>query len=259
VYKYKKIFKPGQEWHLPGREYPMANPNYDQQYIAQLFDQMGPSYDATNVVSSFGFSEMWRAQCVSNLQLTRGSVVADLMAGSGECWPYIQRHIGPRGKIIAVDISSVMCHRQKPRLDRMQIAVDSRCENALNMSLPDLSVDHVICAFGLKTFDTDQTRRFAAEVFRILRPGGTCSLLEISIPDNRLLQLAYVFYIGSCIPLIGKICLGGIDSYRMLAVYATAFGSCRRVEYLFEQAGFAVQLRSHFFGCATSLGLTKPA
>ena len=131
----------------------MAHPNYDQQYIAQLFNQMGPSYDATNVVSSFGFSEIWRAQCVSSLQLARGSVVADLMAGSGECWPYIQRRIGMRGRIIAIDISSVMCHRQKPRLNRMRIAVDSRCENALNMSLPDFSVDHVICAFGLKTFD----------------------------------------------------------------------------------------------------------
>ena len=237
----------------------MAHPNYDQQYITQLFDQMGPSYNATNVVSSFGFSEIWRAQCVGNLTLARGSAVADLMAGSGECWPYIQRRIGSQGKIIAVDISSVMCHRQKPRLDRMRMAVDSRCENALSMSLPDLSVDHVICAFGLKTFDLDQTRRFAAEVFRILRPGGTCSLLEISVPNNRLLQLAYGFYIGSCIPLIGKICLGGIDSYRMLGVYTTAFGSCRRVASLFEQAGFAVQLRSHFFGCATSLRLTKPA
>jgi demethylmenaquinone methyltransferase/2-methoxy-6-polyprenyl-1,4-benzoquinol methylase len=68
-----------------------------------------------------------------------------------------------------------------------------------------------------------------------------------------------MFYIGRCIPLVGKICLGGIDSYRMLAVYTTAFGSCRRVIHFFEQAGFTVQLRSHFFGCATSLRLTKPA
>ena len=65
----------------------MTNPNYDQQFIAQLFDQMGPSYDLTNIISSFGFSEIWRAQCVRNLQLSRSSVVADLMAGSGECWP----------------------------------------------------------------------------------------------------------------------------------------------------------------------------
>jgi demethylmenaquinone methyltransferase / 2-methoxy-6-polyprenyl-1,4-benzoquinol methylase len=237
----------------------MTQPNYDQHYIAQLFDQMGPSYDATNVISSFGFSELWRAQCVGNLQLTQGSVVADLMAGSGECWPYIQKQIGIKGKIIAVDISTVMCRRQKPRLNRMRIPVDSRCENALNLSLSDHSVDHAICAFGLKTFDLDQTRRFAAEIFRILRPGGTCSLLEISVPDHRLLQLAYMFYIGNCIPLIGTICLGGIDSYRMLGIYTTAFGSCRRIVQPFEQAGFGVQLRNHFFGCATSLSLTKPA
>ena len=128
----------------------------------------------------------------------------------------------------------------------------------MNMSVLDHSVDHVICAFGLKTFDLDQTRRFATEVFRILRPGGTCSLLEISVPENRLLRMAYLFYIGTCIPAVGKLCLGGIDCYRMLGVYTTAFGSCRRVVSPFEQAGFVVELKSHFFGCATSLYLTKP-
>ena len=236
----------------------MANPNYDQQYIAQLFDQMGPSYDVVNLISSFGFSEIWRSQCVGNLELSRGAFVADLMAGSGECWPHLQNRIGTTGKIIAVDISPVMNQRQKPRLDRMKTPMDSRLENALSMTLLDRSVDHVICAFGLKTFDLEQTRRFATEVFRILRPGGTCSLLEISVPDNRLLGLAYVFYISTCIPLVGKIFLDGIDCYRMLGVYTTAFGSCRCVVTPFEQAGFDVELKSHFFGCATSLVLTKP-
>ncbi|MDR3459517.1 MAG: class I SAM-dependent methyltransferase [Verrucomicrobiae bacterium] len=232
-------------------------PNYDEKYVAHLFDQMGPSYDVMNLITSFGFSEVWRAQCVGNLKITKGAVVADLMAGSGECWTYLRRRLRGTGKILSVDISPVMCRRQKARLGCAGSPVDIRCENALAMSLADGSVDHVISGFGLKTFNADQLNRLAAETFRILRPGGSCSFIEISVPEARLLQMLYGWYISSVIPLVGKAFLGGIDCYQMLGIYTAAFGSCAGCADIFRNAGFAVTVKKHFFGCATSLVLVK--
>jgi demethylmenaquinone methyltransferase/2-methoxy-6-polyprenyl-1,4-benzoquinol methylase len=232
-------------------------PNYNEQYVTHLFDQMSPSYDVVNLISSFGFSEIWRAQCVHNLNIQQGTVVADLMAGSGECWSYLKRRIKTNGQIVSVDISPVMCSRQKRRIHNLDTPVDIRCENALSMSLPDKSVDFIISAFGLKTFDSNQLSRLASELLRILRPGGSCSLLEITMPELQFFRIPYRFYINAIIPLIGRIFLKDIECYKMLGVYTEAFGSCAKFADIFRNAGFEVVVKKHFFGCASSLVLTK--
>lgn len=233
-------------------------PNYDEKYVARLFDQMSPSYDVVNLISSFGFSEIWRAQCVRNLSIGQGAIVADLMAGSGECWSYVNRRTGLNGRIFSVDFSPVMCRRQKRRLDNFTgSVVEIRCENALLLGLSDGSVDFVVSAFGLKTFNTASLTRLAAETFRVLRKGGTCSFLEISLPDSIFLRAPYRFYLKFVIPLIGRIFLKNIECYQMLGVYTEAFGSCARVAKQFQDAGFRVAVKTHFFGCASSLVATK--
>lgn len=235
------------------------SPNYDEKYVAHLFDQMGPSYDIVNLISSFGFSAIWRARCVQNLSIPQGATVADLMAGSGECWNYLTRRIKPGGKIISVDFSPVMCSRQKRRLAHSENAeVQVLCENALSVSLSDHSVDFIVSAFGLKTFNAPLLDRLAVEMFRILRPGGGCSLLEISLPESRFLRIPYQFYISSVIPLIGRVFLKDIECYKMLGVYTQAFGSCMEVVEHFQKAGFQVVVKKHFFGCASSI-LAKKA
>jgi len=236
-----------------------VQPNYHEEYVAQLFNQMGPSYEVVNLVSSFGFSEIWRAQCVRSLRIATESVVADLMAGSGGCWPYILQRLRPGGRIIAVDISPVMCHRQKQRASQQKgNNFEIRHENALTLGLPDASVDYVVSAFGLKTFNEDQLRWLAAQIFRILKTGGTCSLLEISLPESPLLRLPYSIYINWMIPFLGRIFLKDIECYRMLGVYTAAFKSCRKVMTCFSDAGFEVAVKQHCWGCATSLILKKP-
>lgn len=233
-------------------------PNYDEQYVARLFDQMGPSYDIVNLISSFGFSEIWRAQCICNLSIGQGAIVADLMAGSGECWSYVNRRTGPNGRIVSVDFSPVMCRRQKRRLDRLGgCPIEIRCENALSLGLSDGSVDFIVSAFGLKTFNTASLTRLAAETFRVLRNGGSCSFLEISFPDSIFLRMPYRFYVKSVIPLIGRLFLKNIECYQMLGVYTEAFGSCARVIKQFQDAGFRVAVKTHFFGCASSIVATK--
>jgi len=237
-----------------------VRPNYDEEYVARLFDRMGPSYDIVNRISSFGFSEIWRAQCVRNLSISKGAIVADLMAGSGECWAYLKRRIEPKGKILSVDFSRVMCERQRARLPRLSdLDLTISCENALSLNLAEESIDFVISAFGLKTLNDASLNRFALEIHRVLRKGGSCSLLEISVPGAALLRVPYLFYLKVVIPLVGRVFLKDIECYKMLGVYTEAFGSCRNAAEHFRRNGFQVRINSHFFGCATSIVACKPA
>jgi demethylmenaquinone methyltransferase/2-methoxy-6-polyprenyl-1,4-benzoquinol methylase len=229
---------------------------YEDAYVKALFDRMGPTYDAVNLVSSFGFSALWRRLCVLNAEILPGATVCDVMAGSGECWPYIAPR---RASIISIDFSPVMVERQVKRKTQFGASVDVRCEDALHTSVPSGSIDCVVSAFGLKTLSRESVAIFASEVARMLRPGGRISLIEISTADGWLLAPAYRWYVNSVIPVIGKICLGDIECYRMLGEYTGRFGSCDWLAPLFSNAGIEVSTRSHFFGCATSLvGFKRP-
>lgn len=229
----------------------MNSPQYDDGFVAAMFDRMGPTYDLVNRLSSFGFCEVWRYQCVQHAAIQPGDVVCDLMAGSGECWPYILHRSA--GRIIAVDFSPVMVKRQERRNATRKHPVEIRLENATRTSITPQSVDCVVGAFGLKTLSEESLAAFAREIDRVLKPGGHFSLLEISCADDWILGPVYRWYVSHVIPLIGRILLGDIECYRMLGVYTRAFGSCSRVARVFLDAGLQVELRSHFFGCATAL------
>jgi demethylmenaquinone methyltransferase/2-methoxy-6-polyprenyl-1,4-benzoquinol methylase len=191
--------------------------DFSDEYVASLFDRMGPTYDLVNRVSSFGFCELWRYQCVRHLPIREGSVVCDMMSGSGECWPYLLARKPAR--LESIDFSGVMIGRQKQRFAMRPGSVVIRHENATKTSLPDASVDYLIAAFGLKTLSPTALDQFAREIHRLLKPGGAFSLLEISDPSGWLLAPVYRWYVSRLIPLIGKVLLGDIECYRMLGVY----------------------------------------
>lgn len=229
-------------------------PDYDDAYVQELFDRMGSTYDAVNLISSFGFSQLWRKQCVSLAGIKRGDVVCDLMAGGGECWASIQ---GFGASIISIDFSRVMTERQIARKENRPGAIDVRCENALSTSIADSSIDAVVCAFGLKTLPLERVSQLADEIHRILKPGGRFSFLEISTAESWWLGPMFRWYMRRAIPLIGKLCLGDIECYRMLWRYTQAFGSCAPLVGKFQRAGMSARLAVHFNGCATSISGTK--
>ncbi len=233
---------------------PPAN-RHDDAYVQDLFDRMGKTYGLMNAVTSFGFSFLWRAQCVTNAAVGPNERVCDLMAGTGECWA----HALKRGaSVVSVDFSPVMCDLQSKRAKQLALPVEVRCENALRTSLPDESFDCVIAGFGLKTLSAEAVTDFAREIRRILKPGGRLSLIEISTATGWWLAPLYRWYLRAVIPRIGRLFLADIECYRMLGIYTEDFVSCERVRPAFERAGLEVAVKAHFFGCATSLVGRRP-
>lgn len=232
---------------------------YDPEVVRDLFDEMSRTYGLVNVISSFGFCMLWRRQCIQGASISPRSTVCDLMSGMGELWPGVAARLGGSGEVIAVDLSPVMCDRSRGTAGRLPVSVDVLVEDALSSSIPDGAADVVLSSFGLKTFNDEQMRKLAAQIARILKPGGTFSLLEISVPGLRLLRGPYMFYIRRVIPMLGRLFLGNPDNYRCLGVYTSAFGDCRRFERHCLDAGLRSRYRSFFFGCATGVVGEKPA
>ena len=227
---------------------------YDPKFVENLFDNMSASYARMNYISSFGFSEIWRRQCVEELEIQEGRVVVDLMTGMGECWKHILKSSGKQSRLIALDFSSEMVKKAETRKAKYQDRhIEVLRENVFQNSIETESADCVISGFGLKTFNEAQLDQLAQEIGRILKPGGRFSLIDVSIPRNSVLKGFYMFYLKRVIPVLGKLFLGNPETYRMLGVYTEAFQNARQVEAIFRRHNFNVQYVEYFFGCASGI------
>lgn len=231
---------------------------YNPTFVRSLFDEMSRTYGVTNYISSFGFCKRWREQCVAQVPIRPSMTVYDLMTGMGECWRPISRQLHMHGHLIALDFSPEMCRRARSHIvDFQPLNPQVVEEDVLLNTLEPASADCIISTFGLKTFSDDQQQALAQEIARLLRPQGTFSLLEISVPSSPLLRMLYMFYLKYVIPVIGKLLLGNPDNYRLLGVYTARFGNCRNMAAYLHAAGLHVEYKQFFFGCATGLVGTK--
>lgn len=227
---------------------------YNPAFVKDLFSEMSKTYGLTNLISSFGFCQRWRAQCVNQIAFRDGATIYDFMSGMGECWNHIDKKLNGGSHLVAVDFCPAMCRRAKENakgVTRLNVQVVE--QDILANGLDDDSADHIISTFGLKTFSDEQKQALAAEIERTLKPRGTFSLLEISVPPGRLLRLPYMFYLRYVIPLIGRLFMGNADNYRMLGIYTQKFKDCSRMAGFLKAAGLEVEYRSFFFGCAGCL------
>lgn len=236
-----------------------AQPSFRAPAIKSLFDEMVATYGRSSAVASLGLCWRWRSQCVAAARIRPGMTVCDLMTGTGESWEPIARRLQGNGRIIAVDFSSGMLEHAAQRARSSGLDIDLLAEDALHTSIPNAAVDCVVSTFGLKTCNPDQLRQLAREIARILKPGGTCSLLEISVPPARWLRGPYVWYVNHAIPAISRLFLGNPDNYRMLGRYTRQFGDCAAMADSMARAGLAVQTVNYLGGCATGIVGTKVA
>lgn len=233
--------------------------NYDPAFLRGLFDEMQATYGTVNLISSFGFTHRWRRQCLDKLASHSNAVICDLMTGMGELVPGLASRCDSGCRVVAVDISQKMCERARQWVGRFgQCTVEIMECDALDSPIESASVDAIVSTFGLKTFSEDQQRRLAAEVHRMLKPGGRYSFLEISVPPAAVLRMPYLFYIDFLIPMLGRLCLGNPDNYRYLGVYTKAFRNCRGFADMLRETGLQAEYFSHFAGCASGVCGAKP-
>lgn len=154
-----------------------------------------------------------------------GMTVLDLGCGSGRDVYLLSRLVGPRGRVIGIDMTeeqlAVARRHQDWHAARYGYAnVEFRqgyIEDLVAAGIPDASVDVVVsnCVLNLSP---DKPRAFA-EIFRVLKPGGELYFSDI-FADRRLPPA-----LAQDPELLGE-CLGGAlyaeDFRRLLAVIGCA-------------------------------------
>ena len=120
--------------------------------------------------------------CLSQFHIEPGMVVADLGCGTGAYTLELVSRVGSTGKVIAVDV-------QKSLVDTLARECKSRSitnvsvlwddmDDANGVAIESASIDRVVIANIL--FQLDDIQKFATEVKRILKPGGSALIVEWS-------------------------------------------------------------------------------
>lgn len=233
---------------------------YDPAFVKQVFDRCSDKYIRFSYICSMGFTERWRKQCVSALDLGQAARTGyDLMAGTGEVWSHLLSANPGLESVTAVDISSGMHRRAIERLrampsDKIQFIED----DVLASNLPSDSADFVISTFGLKTFNPEQLNRLAAMTARVLKPGGRFAFIEASDPKGWILRWPYLFHLKVVLPLIERLFLRGAQDFAMIGTYASRFSDARAFADQLRAHGLETEFRKAFFGCATIACGKKP-
>jgi demethylmenaquinone methyltransferase/2-methoxy-6-polyprenyl-1,4-benzoquinol methylase len=163
--------------------------------VRAMFNRSAPYYDWVNRLFSLGSGAWYRRFCLRQAGLRPGMQVVDIAVGTGLLAREAVTITGDRAAVIGVDVSEAMLAIAQQTLG---IGLIQGAAEALPLAA-DIA-DFVTMGYALRhVADIEAAFR---EAMRVLRPGGTILLIEISAPARRLTRVLASAYIGGLLPLL---------------------------------------------------------
>ncbi|NGX30706.1 MAG: Ubiquinone/menaquinone biosynthesis C-methyltransferase UbiE [Chlamydiae bacterium] len=205
-----------------------------------FFSSIAKRYDFANTLLSLGFHHLWNRKLLLSL---KGATLLDFCAGTGA----ISKLALKRGftKVVLVDFCEKMLGVAKQTLKKNAEFI---CANVENIPL-NQTFDHITMAYGIRNVQHPQ--KCFNEAFRLLKPGGSIALLELTKPKNPLLRFFHWIYLHTYLPLIGNLITKNKEAYSYLSSSILAF-DLDRIKVALTHTGFSeISIKSQTFGLAT--------
>lgn len=209
-----------------------------QKLVNNVFTSVADKYDVMNDLMSFGLHRVWKHHFVATSGIREGDRVLDLAGGTGDITALLVKRVGEKGRILLGDINAAMLHAGRDRLlDRGQVGnIDYTQLNAEALPFQDQTFDAVTIAFGLRNV-TDKQKALS-EMYRVLKIGGRCLILEFSELRAEFLKPLYEFHSFQILPRLGQWIANDADSYRYLAESIRKHPNQEALKTMMESAGF---------------------
>ena len=207
--------------------------------VRRIFDSIAPYYVLLNHILSFGLDFSWRRKLARTVNKEKKLQLLDLATGTGDLLISLLKRNHNITNAVGLDISENMLTlcRKKIIKHKYRDRVTLILADAADTGLFDESFDVVTMGFGIRnTHDASKTLR---EIHRLLKQDGMVSILEFSIPCNRIIRKFYLLYLRNFVPMLGRLLSRDKNAYRYLNTSIENFYSIEDFSSLMSKAGFS--------------------
>lgn len=234
---------------------PYSQRGEKKQQVEQMFDNIAPSYDTLNHRLSWNIDKGWRKKAIQQLKPFSPHTILDIATGTGDFAILSAQKLHPT-KLIGADISIGMMKigQQKVQQQNLQDIISFQQEDCMDLSFDNNTFDAVTSAFGIRNFqDLDKGLR---EIFRVLKPGGHFSAVELTQPVTFPMRPLFRIYSHTFLPFYGKLLSKDKSAYDYLTTTIEAFPQGEVMSGILKRAGFKnVKYKRLTFGiCTVYLG-----
>jgi len=203
------------------------------QQVRQMFNRIVPRYDLMNRIMTGGRDVAWRTT-VAKQAAACGDRVLDIATGTGDL-AFAIRKAGA-SEVIGADFSEEMIEAARKKAPKHGNDVTFAVADALDLPFEDGSFDACTVSFGLRNMvDYDLALR---EMRRVLRPGGSAIILEMTPFKRPFLGPFFRVYFEKVMPVVGGFLSGDRKAYRYLPSSVEAFPPAHELAEMMHQAGF---------------------
>lgn len=230
---------------------------YDKKEIPKVFDKISQHYDFLNRVLSLGLDKIWRRRFLQNIQTSNNDRVLDLASGTGDLCLELLQMGKPVGHIVCVDPAKKMLDLARHKIKKQfpESSVDFIVSGVENLYFPKASFQHIIISFGYRNFPD---RIEALKLMKsLIKDDGSIRILELSYPENKILQKIFQFYFEKIMPIIGGLLSPDKKAYTYLNQTAAQFPSPAELREEFLSTGFKVEIENYFLGIIRGYLLSK--
>lgn len=212
-------------------------------FVVDLFDKTAHHYDRINRIMSFGWGVKYRAEALERAGLKPAMHVLDVAVGTGLTARAALNATAGSASVVGVDPSIGML-RQARGLDLSLIR-----GLAEQLPLATGSFDFLTMGYALR--HVADLRATFREYRRVLKPGGTLVILEITRPDGGGLSASLSrWYLKRAMPFLAQMGPGGGDARELMEYYWDTIESCvppETVVAAMRDAGFENTERRRFW------------
>ena len=232
----------------------------EKNFVRSMFNNIAPTYDKLNHILSLNIDKIWRKKAVkrivknlknsetenlktnsqifsfSDSQLQKYSQVLDVACGTADSTIALAK--AGISSVTGVDISEEMLKvgETKVAAQNLDSVITLQVEDCENLSFDDDTFDAAFIAFGIRNFE--DKRNGLRELRRVLKPNGHLLILELSVPQNKILLSLYKLYFLHILPFIGKKISGDSMAYTYLPQSVMNFPKPKDFLAMMEECGF---------------------
>jgi demethylmenaquinone methyltransferase/2-methoxy-6-polyprenyl-1,4-benzoquinol methylase len=224
-------------------------------FVRRIFDAGAADYDRIERMMALGSGSWYRRQALRRAGLAAGMRVLDVAIGTGLVAREEVGIVGDPAHVLGLDPSPGMLAQAIQNL-----AVRVVLGRAEQLPLAADQFDFLSMGYALRHI-SDLTRAFA-EFHRVIRPGGTACILEITRPRSRVAGALLRQYMRRVVPALARLTGRRAESPMLWEYFWDTIAACvppERVTAALSEAGFVDVAVRKELGIFSQYTARKPA